>query len=88
LDERVEAMAIEAIRKAEYFTATLLLGRGKYRIEQRPTVRSAVQAAREMEADPSAHTRRAIIYAVSPQGRSTLLTAALIKKLMERKENG
>jgi hypothetical protein len=80
-DREVEAIAIDAIRKAKYFTATLLLGRGEYRIEERPTVLAAVQAAREMEGDPSAYTRRAVIYAVSPQGRSTLLTAALIEKL-------
>ncbi|WP_035687476.1 hypothetical protein [Bradyrhizobium sp. Cp5.3] len=43
----IEARTVEAIRKADHFTASLFLGRGQYRIEQRPTVLAAMQAARD-----------------------------------------
>ncbi|WP_027574019.1 hypothetical protein [Bradyrhizobium sp. WSM1743] len=57
-------------------------GRGGYRIEQRTTVLAAMDPAREIEQDPRAHTRRALIYAIAPDGHATLLTAALIAKLL------
>lgn len=78
----IEARAVEAIRKADYFTASLFLGRGQYRVEKRSTVLAAMEAAREIESDPAAFTRRAIIYAIAPDGHATLLTAALIAKLL------
>ncbi|MEY9460321.1 hypothetical protein [Bradyrhizobium ottawaense] len=71
-----------AIRKADHFTASIFLGRGKYRIEKRSTVIAAMQAAREIESDPAAFTRRAIIYAIAPDGHATLLTPAVIAKLL------
>jgi hypothetical protein len=40
-----------------------------------------MQAALEIEHDPRACTRRALIYAIAPDGHATLLTAALIEKL-------
>jgi hypothetical protein len=54
----IESRAIDAIRSADHFTASLFLGRGQYRVEKRPTVLAAMQAAREIETDPAAHTRR------------------------------
>ena len=39
-----------------------------------------MHAAREIESDPAAFTRRALIYAIAPAGHATLLTAALILK--------
>ena len=47
-----------------------------------------VEAAREIESDPAAFTRRAIIYAIAPDGHATLLTAALIEKLLSLKSKG
>jgi hypothetical protein len=73
--------AVQAIRTADHFTATLFIGRGEYLIEKRPTVLAAMQAAREIERDPRACTRRALIYAIAPDGHAPLLTAALIAKL-------
>ena len=72
---------IEAIRRADHFTASLFLGRGQYRVARRPTVLVAMQAAREIESEPRVFTRRALIYAIAPDGHATLLTAALIAKL-------
>jgi hypothetical protein len=40
------------------------------------------------ERDPRAHTRRALIYAIAKEGHATLLTAALIEKLLSLKSNG
>jgi hypothetical protein len=76
--DAIETRAIEAIRHADHFTASLFLGRSKYRIEKRPTVLAAMQAAREIEQDPAAHTRRALVYAITPDGYATLLSAGLI----------
>jgi hypothetical protein len=84
----IDARAVEAIRKADHFTATLFLGRGKYRIEKRPTVLAAMQAAREIEQDPAAHTRCALVYAITPDGYATLLSAGLIAKLLSLPFNG
>jgi hypothetical protein len=83
--DEIETRAVTAIREADHFTASLFLGRGQYRVERRPTVLAAMQAAREIEADPAAHTRRAIIYAIAPDGYATLITAALIAKLLSLK---
>ncbi|WP_407117045.1 hypothetical protein [Bradyrhizobium sp. LMG 9283] len=49
------------------------------------TVLAAMQAAREIEQNPAAHTRRALVYAIAPDGHATLLTAALIAKLLSLK---
>jgi hypothetical protein len=45
------------------------------------TVLDAVRAARAIESEPGAYTRRALIYAIAKDGHATLLTAALIEKL-------
>lgn len=82
----IDTRAVEAIRKADHFTATLFLGRGQYRVEKRPTVLAAMQAAREIETDPRTFTRRASIYAIAPDGYATLLTAGLIAKLLSAKD--
>jgi hypothetical protein len=84
----IEAKAIEAIRSADHFTASLFIGRGQYLIEKRCTVLAAMQAAREIEHDPRACTRRALIYAIAPDGHATLLTAALVAKLLNLKLKG
>jgi len=80
--DEIETRAVVAIRRADHFTASIFLGRGKYRIEKRSTVIAAMQAAREIESDPAAFTRRALIYAIAPDGHATLLTAAVIAKLL------
>jgi hypothetical protein len=79
---------VKRLAPAFHFTASLFLGRGQYRIEKRPTVLAAMHAAREIESDPAAFTRRALIYAIAPAGHATLLTAALIEKLLSLKPNG
>jgi len=84
----IEARAIDAIRKADHFTASVFLGRGNYRVEKRPTVLAAIQAAREIESDPATYTRRALIYAIAPDGHATLLTAELIRKLLSLHSKG
>src|SRR5258707_280168 len=84
----IETREIEAIRRADHFTASLFLGRGQYRVARRSTVLAAMQAAREIESDPAAHTRRALIYAIAPDGHATLLTAELIAKLLSLKTKG
>lgn len=50
--------------------------------------RTRRHACREIESDPAAFTRRALIYAGAPAGHATLLTAALIEKLLSLKPNG
>ncbi|KRQ99264.1 hypothetical protein [Bradyrhizobium valentinum] len=77
----IEARAIDAIRKADHFTASIFLGRGKHRVVTAPTVWAAVRAARIIETDPQAFTRRAIIYAIASDGIATMITAELIQKL-------
>jgi hypothetical protein len=62
----IETRAVEAIRKPDFFTATLLIGAGQYLIEKRPTVLAAMDAAREIENGSRAHTRRALLYAIAP----------------------
>jgi hypothetical protein len=52
------------------------------------TVLAAMQAAREIEHDPRECTRRALIYAIAPDGHATLLTAALVAKLLNLKLKG
>jgi hypothetical protein len=84
----IDMLAVEAIRKADHFTTSLFLGRGQYRIEKRPTVLAAMHAAREIEQDPAAHTRRALIYGIAPGGHATLLTTALVAKLLSLKLKG
>jgi hypothetical protein len=42
-----------------------------------------VRAARAIESEPGAYTRRALIYAIAKDGHATLLTAALIEKLRD-----
>ncbi|XIA64771.1 hypothetical protein ACFIOY_39355 [Bradyrhizobium sp. TZ2] len=86
--DAIETRAIEAIRHADHFTASLFLGRGQYRVEKRPTVLAAMQAAREIEKDPAAHTRRALVHAITPDGYATLLSAGLIAKLLSLPFNG
>jgi hypothetical protein len=41
--DAIETRAIEAIRRADHFTASLFLGRGQYRVERRPTILAAMQ---------------------------------------------
>ncbi len=79
----IEARAIAAIRAADHFTASVFLGRGQYRVEKAATVFDAVRAARAIESEPGAYTRRALIYAIAKDGHATLLTAALIGKLRD-----
>ncbi|MCP1761960.1 helix-turn-helix domain-containing protein [Bradyrhizobium japonicum] len=86
--DEIETGAVAAIRSADHFTASIFLGRGHYRIEKCPTVLAAMQAAREIESDPAAFTRRALIYAIASDGHATLLTAALIEKLLSVKSKG
>ncbi|MEY9460412.1 MULTISPECIES: hypothetical protein [Bradyrhizobium] len=83
--DEIETRAVAAIRKADHFTASIFLGRSKYRIEKRSTVIAAMQAARQIENDPAAFTRRALIYAIATDGHATLLTAALLAKLLSLK---
>ncbi|KYK44732.1 hypothetical protein ABH994_007521 [Bradyrhizobium yuanmingense] len=83
--DEIETRAVAAIREADHFSASIFLGRGRYRIEKRSTVIAAMQAAREIESDPAAFTRRALVYAIAPDGHATLLTAALIARLLSLK---
>jgi hypothetical protein len=76
----IEARAIDAIRSASHFTASLFLGRGEYRVEKAETVFAAVNLARQIEHDAQG-SRRALIYAIASDGYATLLTDALIDKL-------
>ncbi|WP_407150534.1 hypothetical protein [Bradyrhizobium sp. ORS 86] len=76
--DAIESRAIAAIRSADHFTASLFIGRGQYRIEKRYAV---LAATRGLEYDSRAHTRRALIYAIAPDGHATPLTAALIVSL-------
>lgn len=76
-----EAM-IEAIRGADHFIASLFKGAGVYeKSAPEPTVMAALGSAAVMET-LSRRTMRCMIYAVAPDGRATLLTRELIKRLM------
>ena len=86
--DAIETRSIEAIRKADHFSASLFIGRGQYLIERRHTVLAAMDAAREIEQDPRAGTRRAMIYAIAADGYATVLTAALIAKLLSLNSKG
>jgi hypothetical protein len=58
--DAIETRAVEAIRHADHFTASLFLGRGQYRVERRPTVLAAMQAAtRDRERSRRAYAPRA-----------------------------
>lgn len=86
-DFDIDTMAIDAIRTADHFLASLFIGRGQYKIEKRATVVAAREAARALNAEPG-FTRRAIIYAVSADGRATMLTDALINSLEAQYKSG
>ncbi len=77
-----KASAIEAIRNADHFVASLFVGRGEYAIKSAPTVIRAIERARELEKDSRAFTRRATISAVGKDGRATLLTDTLMNQLL------
>lgn len=77
-----EDAMIEAIRKADHFLASLFKGAGVYEKAKAPTVKAALAEALKME-QLSRRTMRCMIYAVAPDGRATLLTNALIERLMK-----
>jgi len=83
----IDTMAIDAIRTADHFVASLFIGRGEYKTEKRPTVSAARAAAKALEAEPG-FTRRAIIYAISREGVATMLTDALINSLEAKYKTG
>ena len=76
-----DAQAVDAIRNATYFRASVFVGRGTYITADAITVRGALEKALLLEADERAYTRRALIYAVSPEGHQTLIRQELIDKL-------
>jgi hypothetical protein len=80
-----EAKMIDAIRSADRFTATLFIGRGQYIGADASTVLGALKKAALLETDERAHTRRAMISAVSKEGHATFLTPALIQRLKDLK---
>lgn len=77
-----EAAMIDAIRKADHFLASLFRGAGVYEKAKASTVIGALDEARKLES-LSRRTMRCMIYAVAPDGRATLLTNALIERLMK-----
>lgn len=77
-----EDAMIDAIRKADHFLASLFKGAGVYEKVKAPTVLAALDAAAKLE-NLSRRTMRCMIYAVAPDGRATLLTGALIERLLK-----
>ena len=63
------------VEGAAYFTASIFLGRGKYETEDHPSLEIAREAAIRLKA-AAQNGRRGMVYAVSPQGRSTLVPDA------------
>lgn len=80
-DIAAENQMIAAIRGADHFMASLFRGVGLYQKATAPTVRGALQEAKRLEG-LARTTQRCMIYAISPEGRATLLTAALIGRLL------
>lgn len=78
-----EAKAIDAIRKAERFVASIFIGRGRYATGEALTVQGALNVAAELELDERAHTRKAMISAVGSDGYATFLPPALIRRLKD-----
>lgn len=70
------------IANAHHFNAMAFIGRGQYdRIDDLPTLEAAKQAAAQIEArNPG---RRAMIYGVSAEGRSAIVTPDLEMLIME-----
>jgi len=60
------------IAKADRFDLTIFLGRGEYRTEHFDSLAAARDRAPAMVAEV-ANGRRAMIYAITPEGRSTLV---------------
>jgi hypothetical protein len=77
-----EAIMIDAIRSADHFLASLFIGRGQYEKREAATVAGAIKHAVALQAEHVEGTRRAMIYAVSKDGRATFLTEALMGRLL------
>lgn len=76
-----EEQMIVAIRSAAYFMASLFKGAGEYEKLNAATVLGAV-AAGELLASRARGTQRAMIYAIGVDNRATLITYALIDRLI------
>ncbi len=76
-----EAAMIEAIRGADHFLASLFKGAGVYEKAEAPTVAGAIKEAIRMEG-LARGTQKSMLYAVGKDGRATLLTQALVQRLM------
>lgn len=80
-DIEAENQMVAAIRSADHFMASLFRGVGVYQKATAPTVRGALQEAKRLEG-LARTTQRCMIYAISPDGRATFLTDALIRRLL------
>ena len=76
-----EAQMISAIRNADYFIASLFVGTGKYEKMRGKTIKDAF-AAGNKRVEELRSARRPILYAIGPDGRATMLTMALISRLL------
>ena len=83
----IETRAIEAIRRADHFTASLFLGRGQYRVARRPTVLAAMQAAREIENDLDKKGRLLLRYS-GTENLARVMIEGKDQAEIERQANG
>jgi hypothetical protein len=72
------AVALE-IKGASSFAAHLRMGpHEKYTVRDLPDFEAAAKAARQLEADHSRFSRRAMVFAINARGRETLCTPELV----------
>lgn len=76
-----EAQMLEAIRGADYFLASLFVGRGHYDKAQVNTVLQAVVAGDLLKSAHPNNTRTPIIYAVASDRVATMITYELIERM-------
>jgi hypothetical protein len=87
-DRIAEVHMVDAIRAADHFLASLFVGRGIYRKAEAPTVLAAIKAGKCLMDSEERPNARPIYYAVGKDGRATMLTQALIDRLLEIARRG
>lgn len=81
-DIAAEAQMIDAIRSADRFMASIFRGAGEYTKLERPTVLQAIGAGNDLVTTLRINAQP-IIYAIGSDGKATMLTRALIERLVK-----
>jgi hypothetical protein len=87
LDELDEAWTLAAIERASHFLVSLFLGRGSWDTLPPLDILARAHRAGLLLEKVHANGRTHLIYAVTPEGRSVLIPAPLLAKLLGAAES-